>query len=53
MAQFASNVEKNFTGRKQPIMVIRLGFLIENFFVKLSSQAFYWDSHTNPYVPSH
>ena len=37
-------------------MAIRLGFLIENFFVKLSSQVFYRDSYTNPYIvrfPSH
>ena len=38
-------------------MALRLGFLIENFFVKLCSQVFYRDSYTNPYIfvgfPSH
>ena len=33
---------------KQPTMEIRLSFLIENFFVKLSSQVVYRDSDTNP-----
>ena len=45
------------TGRKRPTMALRLGFLIENFFVKLCSQVFYRDSYTNPYIfvgfPSH
>ena len=31
-------------------MEIRLDFLIENYFVKLSSQLFYRDSHINPYL---
>ena len=50
MAQFASNLEKNLTGRKRPTMAIRLDFLIENCFVKnnylLRSQVL--SSHTNP-----
>ena len=45
--------EKHHTGRKRPTMAIRLDFITE----KLSSQVFYRDSHTNPYVfvgfPSH
>ena len=48
---------KKHTGRKRPTMAIRLGCLIENLFVKLSSQVFYRDSHTKPYIfvgfPSH
>ena len=40
---------KNHT-RKRPIMAIRLGFLMEKFFVKLSCQVVYQDSHTNPYI---
>ena len=62
MAQFTSNLKKkkkkkkNCTGRKRPTMAMRLGFLIEKFFVKLS-QVFYRDSHTNHYIvvgfPSH
>ena len=31
-------------------MARRLGFLIDNLFVKLSSQVFYRDSHTNHYI---
>ena len=31
MAQIASDLENNHTGRKLPTMVIRLGFLIEIF----------------------
>ena len=50
MAQFALNLEKKYTGRKGPTMAIRLGFLIENFFIKLSSQVVYWYSYTNPYI---
>ena len=38
MAQFVSNLLKNLTGGKLPTMAIRLGFLIENFAVKLSCQ---------------
>ena len=60
IVQFPSNLEKKHTGRKRiwkkkntgrkrPTIVIRLGFLIENFFVKLYSQV-YRDSHTNPYI---
>ena len=30
-------------------MAIKLGFLIEKFFVKLSFQVFYRDFHTDPY----
>ena len=41
---------KNHTGRKRPTMAISLGFLIENFCVKVSSQVVYRDSHKNPYV---
>ena len=33
MAQIMSALENNHTGRKVPIMAIRLGFLIENFFI--------------------
>ena len=29
---------------------IRLGFLIENFFVKLTFQVFCWDFYTDPYT---
>ena len=50
MAQFASNLGKNNTGGKRPTMAIRLGFLTENFFLKLSSQVFYRDTHINPYI---
>ena len=51
IAQIALNLEKKkHTGRNQPTMSIRLGFLIKNFFVQLSSQVFYRDSHTNPYI---
>ena len=56
MAQFASNQEQK-TGRKRPTMGIRLGFLCGNFLVKLSSQVFNREYHTNPYIfvcfPSH
>ena len=49
--------KENYTRRKQFTMAIRFGFLIENSFVKLSSQVFYRDPHTNPYIfvgfPSH
>ena len=31
MAQIASDLENNHTGRKLPTLEIRLGFLIENF----------------------
>ena len=41
---------KTHTGRKRPTMAIRLGFVIENFSVNLSSHVFYRDSHTNPYI---
>ena len=38
-------------------MAIKLGFLIGDIFILLSSQAFFYDSHTNPYIfvgfPSH
>ena len=47
MAQFVSNLEKYLTGTKRPTVAIRLGFLIENFLVKLSSQV------SGPYIPSH
>ena len=50
MAQFASNLEKKNTGRKRPTMGIRLGFLCDNFLVKLSSRVFYREYHTNPYI---
>ena len=50
MAQFASNLEKDHTGSKRPTMAIRLSFLIEHFFVKLSSLVVYRDFHTNPYI---
>ena len=46
MAQIASDLEKNHTGRKLSTMAIRLGFLIEIFFHII----FYRDSHTNPYI---
>ena len=45
MAQVASDLENNHTGRKLPTLTIRLGFLIEKFFID-----FYRDSHTNPYI---
>ena len=49
--------EKNHTGRKRSTIAIRLGFLSENFFVKLSFQVYYRDSHTEPCTfvsfPSH
>ena len=57
MSQFASNLKNTHTGRKRPTMAIRLGFVIENFSVNLSSHVFYRYSHTNPYIfvgfPSH
>ena len=37
MAQIASDLENNHTGRKLSTMAIRLGFLIEISFIKLSS----------------
>ena len=33
MAQIASDLENNHTGRKLLTMAIRLGFLIENVFI--------------------
>ena len=50
MAQIASDLENNHTGRKLPTLAIRLGFLIEKVFIYLSSEAFYRDSQTNPYI---
>ena len=41
--------KKKHIGRKRPTVAITLSFLIENCFVKKSSQVFYRDSHTNPY----
>ena len=50
MAQIASDLENNHTGGKLSTMTISLAFLIEIFFIQLSSYAFYRDSHTNPYI---
>ena len=50
MAQIASDLENNHTGRKLSTMAIRLGLLIEIFLIQLSSSAFYRDCHTNPYI---
>ena len=45
MAQNVSNFEKTTQDPQRPTMAISLGFLL-----KLSSQVFYRDSHTNPYI---
>ena len=53
MAQFVSNLLKNLTGGKLPTMAIRLGFLIENFAVKLSCQVSGFVFHANPRIYPH
>ena len=50
MAQIASDLENTHTGGKLSTMAVSLGFLVEIFFIYLSSLGFYHDSHTNPII---
>ena len=59
MAQFASNLKKKKKPNRKEATHNgnKARLLIENYFVKLSSQVSYRDSQTNPYIfvcfPSH